>query len=123
MILHWFTTAWRSLVSNPLFSAITIASLSIGCCGALLAGSVIKQHLSFDRWTPNADRIAVIRYSNNGREPEDSLIMGLRPAIEGRISGVRAMTRVAPFGENFDTDFDGVKPGVLSVDSDYFKVF
>jgi putative ABC transport system permease protein len=123
MLLHWFRTAWRSLISNPLFSAITIASLSIGCCGALLAGSVIKQHLSFDRWTPHADRIAVIRYSNNGREPEDALILGLRPAIEGRITGVRAITRVAPFGDTFDADFDGLKPGVLTVDPDYFKVF
>ena len=60
MILHWLTTGWRSLVSNPLFSLITIISLSIGCCGALLVGANIKQHLSFDRWTPHADRIAVM---------------------------------------------------------------
>jgi hypothetical protein len=49
MIGHWLSTAWRQLIASPLFSLITIASLSIGCCGALLAGAVIKQHLSFDR--------------------------------------------------------------------------
>jgi putative ABC transport system permease protein len=60
MILHWLTTGWRSLVSNPLFSLITIISLSIGCCGALLVGANIKQHLSFDRWVPAADRTYIL---------------------------------------------------------------
>src|SRR5689334_5818776 len=60
MILHWFTTGWRSLIANPLFSLITIISLSIGCCGALLVGANIKQHLSFDRWIPEADRTWIL---------------------------------------------------------------
>src|SRR5262245_10979729 len=60
MILHWFTTGWRSLISNPLFSLITIISLSIGCAGALLVGANIKQHLSFDRWMPGADRTFIL---------------------------------------------------------------
>jgi putative ABC transport system permease protein len=60
MILHWFTTAWRSLIRNPLFSAITIISLSIGCCGALLAGSNIMQHASFERFHKDADRILIV---------------------------------------------------------------
>jgi hypothetical protein len=57
MILHWLSTAWRSLLANPLFSLITIASLSVGCCGALLAGANIKQHMSFEQGYVDADRI------------------------------------------------------------------
>jgi putative ABC transport system permease protein len=60
MLLHWLTAGWRSLVANPLFSLITVASLAIGCCGALLAGSNIKQHLSFEKWVPDGERIFVI---------------------------------------------------------------
>src|SRR5262245_1699112 len=107
MFAHWLVTAWRSLISSPLFSLITIASLSIGCCGALLAGSVINQHLSFDRWTPHADRIAVIRYSLNGSEPRDELRMGLRPGIEGKIPGIAALTRASLIRGIFEADLDG----------------
>src|SRR5882672_8340190 len=110
MFLHWLTTGWRSLVANPLFSLITIASLSIGCCGALLAGANIKQHLSFERWLPHADHIVLVRIMSapaagsaeananalRGRTSgfSDMVPPALHNAIDGRLSGMAAQTRV-----------------------------
>src|SRR5262245_40472727 len=56
----WIRSAWRSIAGKPMFSAITIASLTIGCCGALLAWANLKQHLSYERFLPHADRIAKV---------------------------------------------------------------
>jgi putative ABC transport system permease protein len=83
MILHWLTAGWRSLVANPLFSLITVASLAIGCCGALLAGSNIKQHLSFERWVPDAERIVVITQ----RQPDPFQNLGSPGASTFRMEG------------------------------------
>jgi putative ABC transport system permease protein len=105
MLSHWLTTAWRQLVANPLFSVITIFSLSIGCCGALLAAANIRQHLSFERWIPDADRIVLLRETLVGADrfgeearhyhtPSPFMRFGLRQAIEGRIPGMAAQTRV-----------------------------
>jgi hypothetical protein len=107
MILHWLTTAWRSLIANPLFSLITIASLSIGCAGALLAGSLIRQHLTFDNWIPHAQSIGLVRYHWSNRysaegklrspriEPaEDFYYIETIDATQGKLQGVIAQTGV-----------------------------
>lgn len=122
MLWHWLLTARRSLLASPLFSLITIASLSIGCCGALLAGSVLKQHLSFDRWVPHADRIAQVIYTENG-ESGYFLIPGVKPALDGKVSGVKAITRIVPSYGYFNDSGFGAGPATLEVDPDYFEIF
>src|SRR5262245_35324306 len=108
MLLHWLTAGWRSLVASPLFSLIAIASLSVGCCGALLAGANIKQHLSFERGYPNADRILLVRvredvaagtlFATSAPVREDAFSYNIKPAlknaIEGRLPGMMAQARV-----------------------------
>jgi putative ABC transport system permease protein len=106
MLWHWLTTGWRQLLANPLFTVITIASLSIGCCGALLAGANIRQHLSFEQWIPDAQNIVLERETMDAmgeglgeearlfRLPLDMMHPGLLPAIEGKITGMKAQTRV-----------------------------
>jgi hypothetical protein len=119
MILHWLTTGWRSLIANPLFSLITVASLAIGCCGALLAGSNIKQHLSFEQWVPEGEQIYIItrqqreqmqvfggpstmstsRLEGPGfRRPQTSVQLPMRAAIEDRIPGLAAQARMVRGG-------------------------
>ncbi len=111
MLLHWLTAGWRSLVANPLFSLITVISLSIGCCGALLAGSNIKQHLSFEQWVPDAERIVVItqrqpdpfaalgsgstmRFEGSGAgRPLRAVVAPMKDAVADRIPGLEAQGR------------------------------
>src|SRR5262245_5334822 len=89
MIQHWFTTGWRSLVANPLFSLITIISLSIGCCGALLVGANIKQHLAFDRWIPGAERTFLIT-----RDLDENSLNGSGGAT--RVTGIPRLEPTTP---------------------------
>ncbi|HEY7798586.1 MAG TPA: ABC transporter permease, partial [Hyphomonadaceae bacterium] len=114
MLLHWLTAGWRSLVANPLFSLITVASLAIGCCGALLAGSNIRQHLSFEQWVPDGERVFVITqrqpdpFQNLGsagastirmegpnfRRPRMTVTVPMKDAIENKIPGLETQGRM-----------------------------
>src|SRR5262245_14336913 len=116
MIGHWLLTAWRSLLSNPLFSAITVVSLSIGCCGAVLAGSNILQHLTFERGYADADRIMIVTRTlprmvlprgaptaapalapgavDTTGKPAPTVVMPLKDMTAGKIPGVEAQTRL-----------------------------
>ena len=130
MILHWFTTAWRSLIRNPLFSAITIVSLSIGCCGALLAGSNILQHMSFERFHKDADRILIVTRTTEdqgpimvgpsgqriqstsrtegpgGSRPQTTVAFPMKAAISGKVQGIEAQTRLLYSTALFKSDQD-----------------
>src|SRR5262245_35856122 len=109
MILHWLQTGWRSLIANPLFSLITIISLSIGCTGALLAGANIKQHLSFEHWIPDSERVflmtrtmaplkapagATIRIDGPGgpTRPSTGTPLPMNEAIAGKIPNLESQT-------------------------------
>ncbi|HEV7690466.1 MAG TPA: FtsX-like permease family protein [Hyphomonadaceae bacterium] len=140
MILHWLVTALRSLIANPLFSAITIASLSVGCAGALLAGANIKQHLSFERHLPHADHIFLARMRDDpaqgtmfasGRPPvRDNefpyeLSPAVKPAIEGRVPGMAALTRLLTFGGSplLDKNGESIPGKLFLIEPDFFDVF
>jgi putative ABC transport system permease protein len=141
MILHWLSTAWRSLIANPLFSLITIISLSIGCCGALLAGANIKQHLSFETGFADAEDILLIR-TRSGPNPNSKHPMaqgnrfakpgtfnyavrpGLKPLIEGKVREMEAVTMVA-FEDPHIAKEKGEDPGevIATVHRSFFDVF
>src|SRR5262245_19745708 len=107
MVWHWLLTSWRQLIASPLFAFITIASLSIGCCGVLLAGADIKQHLSFERWIPDAGRIALLRLDGQiehqagkpdiRHAPDDWAMPTMRPVF-AKVPGVEAQTMVLHSG-------------------------
>jgi putative ABC transport system permease protein len=140
MILHWLSTAWRSLLANPLFSLITIASLSIGCAGALLAGANIKQHLSFETGWAHSDRIVLTRMrdlpSPNSKHPmaqgqtptpegvfSYSFRVAIKPLVDGKLPDVVAMTRVLSGSPLVEANGEPTKDVARMVDRSFFDVF
>ena len=131
MVGHWLTTAWRSLVANPLFSLITLASLSVGCCGALLTGANIKQHLSFDRWIPNNESIALMFSSFEslgieGLSKQPSAVPGIGDLAKGKIPDLIAATSVLDGPPIEGRWSPGDEPPILRtgfVDGYFFDVF
>jgi putative ABC transport system permease protein len=134
MVWHWLATGWRSLIANPLFAFITIASLSIGCCGALLAGANINQHLSFERWVPDADRILLIRphfragpaaAPGGARQllgkAEDVFLIPMMSALEGKIPGIEAQSRFLGGEGPEEGDQSPIRFGM--VDKDFYTMF
>jgi putative ABC transport system permease protein len=104
MLLHWLTTGWRSLISNPLFSLITIISLSIGAAGALLVGANIRQHLSFDRWVPDSEHVFLVTRTQDMSQ----IMQGMR--IEGTGFGRPSSVSPGKLGEAIA----GQIPGLVS---------
>src|SRR5690349_5101397 len=140
MIFHWLRTGWRSLIANPLFSLITIASLSIGCCGALLAGANIKQHLTFEKNWPHSDRIVLTRMRDlpspaskhpmaQGQTPtpqgvfQYSFRVAITRFLEGRLQNVEAMTRVLSASPLVEANGEATKDVGRMVDRSFFDVF
>lgn len=60
MFRNYLTVAFRNLVHNRLYSLINIGGLTVGLAACLLIVLFVQDERSFDRWVPNADRIAAI---------------------------------------------------------------
>ena len=61
MLRNYFATAIRNLLQHRLHSAINIGGLALGLAACLLILLFVRDELSYDRWLPNADRIASSR--------------------------------------------------------------
>jgi len=68
MLKMYFTTAWRNLVTDKLYSVVNVLGLSIGISIAVLIGLWMYDELSFDKTFKNYDHIAQViqNVSNNG---------------------------------------------------------
>jgi putative ABC transport system permease protein len=71
MLRNYITTAIRNLIKNKLYSAINIGGLAVGLAACLLILLYVRDELSYDRWLPNAERIASLEstFRAPGREP------------------------------------------------------
>jgi putative ABC transport system permease protein len=58
MLKNLFTVAWRNILRNRGYSALTIFGLGIGMAVVLLIGLWISDELSFDTYHANYDRLA-----------------------------------------------------------------
>src|SRR5262245_57184032 len=60
MLRNYFKVALRNLVTNKLYSLINIGGLAGGLAACLLILLFVRDEMSYDRWLPNADRIASV---------------------------------------------------------------
>ena len=60
MIKNNFKIAWRNLVKNKVYSFINVGGLAVGMSVAMLIGLWLFDELSFDKATPNYDRIVQV---------------------------------------------------------------
>lgn len=60
MLRHYLAVALRNLVSNKVSSAINIGGLAIGLAACLVIVLYVRDELAFERWVPNAERIATV---------------------------------------------------------------
>jgi predicted permease len=87
MIANYFRSAWRNIKRHSIHSFINIGGLSLGIACLILIFSLIKYHLSFDRFHADNDRI-------------------YRVVTEFHEDKIRLNTGVpSPLGEAFSHDF------------------
>jgi putative ABC transport system permease protein len=70
MLRNYVTVAIRNLVQNRLYSIINIGGLAVGLAACMLILLFVRDELSYEKWLPNADRIATIEstFTVPGRE-------------------------------------------------------
>jgi hypothetical protein len=61
MLKSYITTAWRSLISNKIYSVLNIFGLAIGMAVALMIGLWVQYQYSWDRTQPGYERAYMIR--------------------------------------------------------------
>jgi putative ABC transport system permease protein len=60
MFRNYVTVAIRNLARHKLHSFINIGGLAVGLAACLLILLFVRDELSYDRWLPNAERIAIV---------------------------------------------------------------
>ena len=81
MLRNYLKTAFRSLWKNKGFSAINVVGLAIGLATCLLILIYVRDELSFDRWSENADRI--YRVDNDIKFGGNDVSLAVAPAPAG----------------------------------------
>jgi len=68
MFTTYFTTAWRNLVRNKVYSGLNIIGLATGMAVALLIGLWVYDQTSYDKFLPGYQQAYQVRfrYSDNG---------------------------------------------------------
>jgi hypothetical protein len=57
MLKSFFTTAWRNLVNNKVYSALNIVGLGAGMAVALIIGLWVLNEYSYDRFLPGYQQV------------------------------------------------------------------
>lgn len=70
MLGNYIKVALRNLRNNKLYSAINIGGLAVGLAACLLILLFVRDELSYERWIPNVERIAIVEttYHIPGRD-------------------------------------------------------
>ncbi|MGF1511273.1 MAG: ABC transporter permease [Myxococcota bacterium] len=127
MLRSYFLIALRNLRQNRLYTAITVFGLSAGLAATLLIIRYVQHELSYDRWIPDAERIALFhtRFEIPGREP---LIANGAPgpakaALRKDFKEIEAAARVFAERPILKRGDDAFHERVHSVDPEFFDVF
>ncbi len=130
MIRNYFTIAWRSLVNNPMHTAINVFGLTIGVSSCLVIYLIVSYELSFNRQTPDGDRIFRI-YSNFSGAYEGTnsgVTTGAQAMVKEQINGLENVAAFHEYGGKVTItdsegkkDFEDQSDGIIA-DPDYFKL-
>jgi hypothetical protein len=74
MLRNYLAAALRNLARNRFYSGLSIASLAIGLCAALLTGLVIRNQLSYDHFIRGYERTYLAGFRSGGAAARQSLV-------------------------------------------------
>ena len=125
MFRNYFTTAFRHLLRNKLYSLINILGLAIGLAACLLIFLFVRYETSYDNWLPNAENIYRVNYF--GSIGDRTIACGCIPGVvkahmDERFPEIEQSTRFyfsTPVIKNGDRAF---KEGVWMADPNFFDV-
>lgn len=123
---HYLRTAWRGFLRHKLYSAITIAGLSIGLAAAVLIVLYVRDELSYDTWVPDTGNLyrLEVTFHTPGRAPSPFAMapFPVVTAIAGRIPQVEAVSHVMPEPMTVTAGDRQFRETVTFVDPNFLKV-
>ena len=132
MLRNYVNIAWRNLARHKAYTLINLLGLGLGIACATIIFAVVRYHLSFDTFHPNANRTYRIVTE---RHRDDISYQGGVPAPLGKqfradFAFADHVARKAAFDEQAITIRQGrdvqkyiEKAGVACVDPDFFAIF
>lgn len=132
MFKHFLVTAYRHLIRNRFYTAITIGGLAFGIASVFFITQYLKRELSYDRFHENAEEIYRIAWVNTNPQtrtphPMAQAMVQDFPEVESAVSlspiwGPGLTRRVFTI-RNPDKDVRYDESNVIAADSTFFKVF
>ncbi len=128
MLLNYLRVAVRALRRSPGYTAINVASLSLGLASCVLMLLFVAQEWTYDAFHENADSIyrlyRVEERLKTPRKQSGGTMAPLGPAIAREVPGVEAVSRLV--GGSLDvlrTSGETVSLYVAYVDPDFLEMF
>ena len=129
MFRNYFIISTRTLRRHKLFTTINILGLAIGLASFLLISEYVRFEESYDRFFTDADRIyrlSTVQVANREVGDKDAMIYHPGPqALKDELPEVEEATVTYKFDELIFRQGESVvqEKGVVSADSNFFKVF
>jgi putative ABC transport system permease protein len=79
MLQHYLKIATRNLLKQKLYTTINILGLAIGLASCVLIILFVMEHLSFDKFHQQADRIYRVNYKGKLSADSDPIHIGATP--------------------------------------------
>ncbi|WP_420148170.1 ABC transporter permease [Spirosoma sp.] len=99
MLTNYLKIAWRNLVRNKVYSALTLLGLISGMVGAILLGLYVYDELTFDRYHVRAADIHRLNLHIKWGDNELNMAVGsapMGPALQHEYSEINNVLRVKP---------------------------
>ncbi len=96
MLRHYFSTAWRHLIRNRVYSAINLLGLALGMACCVLILLFLSNEWSYDRYHLQGDRIFRLDSEttlNNSTDYFAMVGMAIGPDLKARFPEVKEYTR------------------------------
>ena len=81
MLRNYFTTAFRGLIKNKIFSAINIIGLAIGIAACLLISLYVNYELAYDKHVDNIDNLYRVLYERESETGEKVQFASASPTV------------------------------------------
>jgi putative ABC transport system permease protein len=128
MLKNYFTSLWRHISKNRVFTLINVSGLAIGMLACILISQFVFHELSYDSFLENSDRIFRIQQDRFDKGELSTQwaagAAGIGPDLKANFSEVKAMTRLSKNGAtlaNGDTFFR--EEDLYFASEDFFEVF
>jgi putative ABC transport system permease protein len=124
----YLKTAWRSLRSHALFSAINVLGLAAGLAVCLLVMTLIWDQVQYDQFHPERDRIVRVLSQATDADGDTGSMMAAAPAplaevMQDEIPAVEEATRIGQIRTLASRGKNGVTTSGLYAEPSFFDVF